>query len=304
MNASLVNTTPHHHHHHGRNEDVSSRLQHVPVTPRRKLQIPSVFETTPDKKSSSPSKPTNSPGKLKIPSVFADLKALKPPGLDEQVEVKIISSPVSPVVDVVEDSAVRARCWESQSEGDQSLETVKTANPTRSRTIRDTAVPGKSKAQRKIRKQRSNKVTLKQQLLNEIAVLQKEIHEVSLRAKIRENSVARNKSATAEAPPVRSSKEIKATITPTEIEYSTCDLDLVLSHLDESARSNDTDIAIAADQNRKPSSHQASTIVTAIDSDSIQSPRTKTRTMKKLRSFFRRRKVGKTNRPKDHLPTF
>jgi hypothetical protein len=327
MNTSFVNTAPHHH---GVDEE-SSRLQSlVPTTPRRKLQIPPVFETgtTPGKTTISTSKLlTNSPRKLKIPSVVSDLKSsLKPPCIDQEGEAKDVTVVPSPV----EDTVTARYCGESQSDEDQSHDTVKTSNAAPSTTnssikpLNSTSSSSKPK-RKKIRKSRSKKLTAKMQLLAEIAALEKEIQESSLRTKTTESAhpeivvtTPEEEPAVAEGSSTQPSNDElvemleAANHVPTEmdapdVDRSDCEEYLLL--LDDGSESNHTDSAVVetGDDDLKsqlrselsPTTndhcYETPTEITVplspvVDSGSIQSPRSKTKTLKKLQSFFRRRK--------------
>jgi hypothetical protein len=212
MNAASINTAPLQNHRHQGiggpttiDDDVSSRLPLlVPNTPSRggKLQIPSVFATgNTHICSKTPKLITNSPGKLKIPSVFSHLKSsLEPPCIiDEQEKVYARDVTVAPTLvdneNTVTESS-RSVGESSQGDEDQSHKTVKTSNAARSSaggvsTVgigtqlnkKGSSSPSSPK-RRKVRKQSSKKLTTaKMQLLSEIDALQKEIEEASLRTK-------------------------------------------------------------------------------------------------------------------------
>jgi hypothetical protein len=324
MNTSFVNTAPHHH----GVDELSSRLQSlVPTTPRRKLQIPPVFETgtTPDKTTSTSKLLTNSPGKLKIPSVFSDLKSsLQPPCIDQEGEAKDVTVVPSPVEDTV---TARYR-GESQSDEDRSYETVKTSNAAPFSTYSAmeplNSTPSSSKPKRKVRKSRSKKMTAKMQLLAEIAALEKEIQESSLRTKAGAAhpgiavTTPKEEPAVAEGSSTQSSHDEleemveAANHVPTEMDapdVEPSDDEEYLLLLEDGSESNHTDIAVVETCNDDLKSQLRSELSPTtndhcyetpteiavplspvVDSGSIQSPRSKTKTLKKLRSFFRRRK--------------
>jgi hypothetical protein len=246
-------------------------------------------------------------------------------------DVTVAPNPVDNENTVMESS--RSVGESSQGDEDQSHKTVKTSNAAWSsaggvstagigtqRNKKGSSSPSSPK-RRKVRKQRSKKLTTaKMQLLAEIDALQKEIEEASLRtSSSRPDTVVRtaeeettSTEAVAPSPsPPYDVVSIEAVAPDVATETETPDVrsdddeeDILL--LEDASESNHTDDAVMDDvhdasksrlgQQSPPEETPTEISVPlslGVDAASIQSPRTKTKTMTKLRSFFRRRKSKK-----------
>lgn len=288
MNATLINTAPNH------VLDQGDRLQ-APVTPRRKLQIPSVFASSGGTPGKIPTKEPCTPGKLKIPTAFSNLKTLKSLCLDDSEDDQKHTEPVEkqtqePVsVNKAEESPDKDEPEEQLVEETLLVSGLESASA-------ETSSP-ESKSKRKVRKQRSKKLTSKEQLLAEIAALEKEIIKAS---KFKPNlNVPEPESVrpeTKDSSPLPNEPEVRlfalpdAPKRPFERKDSGAGDSLVV--LESESTDIDTDGAFGRDM-EVGSSTLAETVVDKVDAISLQSPRTKIKTLKKLRSFFRRKKSRK-----------
>ena len=301
MNATLINTAPNH------VLDQGDRLQ-APVTPRRKLQIPSVFasssSSTPGK---IPKKEPYTPGKLKIPAAFSDLKTLKSLCLHDSADDPTFTESAEKQTQEPVSTNKAEEPPEKDEPAEQLVEeTVPVSDP---ESVSPEASSPESKPKRKVRKQRSKTPTSKEQLLAEIAALEKEI---SKAAKLKPDSNVskpeESRPETKDASPLPNEPEARLFVLPDEpkrpFERKDSGAGDSLVVLESESTDIDTDGAFGRDMEVAGSSSLVETVVVnKVDARSIQSPRTKIKTLKKLRSFFRRKKSRKSKSDSSMNPT-